>query len=159
MRNCEDEAQRGAKRLARRQIYATRRFAPRGLRRFRRLSFLTRRFAHRRFDDDDDFKVRAREGVVRLQSGDEESLAAWRCLCATSRKEYAKIYDLLSIENLEERGESFYNDMLKGVVEDLEEQVRCSEERSDELATRQFRSLFGCASSSSLDIHNTITTA
>ena len=93
------------------------------------------------------------------EPGDEESLAAWRCLCATSRKEYAKIYDLLSIENLEERGESFYNDMLKGVVEDLEEQVRCSEERSDELATRQFRSLFGCASSSSLDIHNTITTA
>ncbi|GMH63906.1 hypothetical protein TL16_g03834 [Triparma laevis f. inornata] len=78
--------------------------------------------AKKRFDDDDDFKVRAREGVVRLQSGDEESLAAWRCLCATSRKEYAKIYDLLSIENLEERGESFYNDMLKGVVEDLEEQ-------------------------------------
>ena len=28
--------------------------------------------AKKRFDDDDDFKVRAREGVVRLQGGDEE---------------------------------------------------------------------------------------
>ena len=42
VRKCEDEAQRGAKRRARRQIYATRCLAPRGLRRFHRFSFLTR---------------------------------------------------------------------------------------------------------------------
>ena len=60
--------------------------------------------------------------MVRLQSGNEESLTAWRCLCEASRKEYDKIYKLLSIKGLEERGESFYNDMLKDVVEDLEGQ-------------------------------------
>jgi hypothetical protein len=42
VRKCEDEAQLGAKRRARGQKYATRRFAPRGLRRFRRFSDLTR---------------------------------------------------------------------------------------------------------------------
>eukprot|EP00592_Proboscia_alata_P010996 CAMPEP_0194355582 /NCGR_PEP_ID=MMETSP0174-20130528/3468_1 /TAXON_ID=216777 /ORGANISM="Proboscia alata, Strain PI-D3" /LENGTH=788 /DNA_ID=CAMNT_0039124911 /DNA_START=159 /DNA_END=2525 /DNA_ORIENTATION=+ len=77
--------------------------------------------AKKRFDDDDEFKIRAREGVVKLQSGDEESLAAWESLCAASRLEYQKIYDTLGIEGLEERGESFYNPYLKNVIEDLTE--------------------------------------
>ena len=42
MRTCEDEAQRGANRRARRQNDVTRRFVPRGLRRFCSFSFLTR---------------------------------------------------------------------------------------------------------------------
>lgn len=78
--------------------------------------------AKKRFDDEEDFKQRAREGVVKLQAGDEESLAAWESLCAASRVEYQKIYDALNIKGLEERGESFYNPFLNGVVEDLEEQ-------------------------------------
>ena len=77
--------------------------------------------AKRRFDEDEDFKGRAREGVVRLQGGDKESLMAWRCLCEASRGEYSKIYSALGIEGLKERGESFYNDLLPGVVKDLEE--------------------------------------
>jgi arginyl-tRNA synthetase len=77
--------------------------------------------AKHRFDADDDFKVRAREGVVKLQGGNPEALAAWESLCAASRKEYQKIYDLLSIKNLQERGESFYNPYLNGVVTELEE--------------------------------------
>jgi len=75
-----------------------------------------------RFDSDEEFKVRSREGVVKLQAGDEESLAAWESLCAASRKEYQKIYDALNIEGLEERGESFYNPFLNGVIEELEKQ-------------------------------------
>eukprot|EP00970_Alexandrium_tamarense_P002682 scaffold376_cov199-Alexandrium_tamarense.AAC.6 len=78
--------------------------------------------AKKRFDVDEEFKVRAREGVVKLQAGDEEALAAWESLCAASRVEYQKIYDLLSIKGLNERGESFYNPYLVGVIEDLESQ-------------------------------------
>jgi arginyl-tRNA synthetase len=77
--------------------------------------------AKKRFDDDDDFKTRAREGVVKLQAGDAESLAAWESLCEASRKEYQKIYDTLNIAGLNERGESFYNPFLNGVIDDLEE--------------------------------------
>jgi hypothetical protein len=47
--------------------------------------------AKKRFDDDDDFKVRAREGVVKLQAGDQEALTAWESLCAASRVEYQKV--------------------------------------------------------------------
>lgn len=47
------------------------------------------------------------------QSGDEECLAAWGRICAASRKEFQAIYDRLGV-TLNERGESFYNPMLKG---------------------------------------------
>ena len=56
--------------------------------------------AKQRFDKDEDFKVRSREGVVKLQAGDPETLAAWESLCAASRVEYQKIYDLLNIVGL-----------------------------------------------------------
>lgn len=47
--------------------------------------------AKKRFDDDDDFKTRAREGVVKLQAGNPEEIAAWESLCAASRVEYQKV--------------------------------------------------------------------
>jgi arginyl-tRNA synthetase len=47
--------------------------------------------AKKRFDADEEFKVRAREGVVKLQAGDKEALAAWESLCAASRLEYQKV--------------------------------------------------------------------
>jgi len=78
--------------------------------------------AKKRFDVDEDFKTRAREGVVKLQAGNEEELAAWQALCAASRVEYQKIYDTLNIKGLVERGESFYNPYLNDVVTNLEEQ-------------------------------------
>jgi len=78
--------------------------------------------AKKRFDVDADFKSRAREGVVKLQAGNEEEIAAWKALCAASRVEYQKIYDMLNIKGLMERGESFYNPYLNDVVEDLEKQ-------------------------------------
>ena len=76
--------------------------------------------AKKRFDVDEEFKVRAREGVVKLQAGDAESLAAWESLCRASRVEYQKIYDRLNIVGLHERGESFYNPFLEGVVTELQ---------------------------------------
>jgi len=77
--------------------------------------------AKKRFDADEEFKIRARKGVVKLQAGDDETLAAWETLCAASRGEYQKIYDTLNIQSLNERGESFYNNYLDGVVKDLED--------------------------------------
>jgi arginyl-tRNA synthetase len=47
--------------------------------------------AKKRFDDDEDFKTRAREGVVKLQAGNPEEIAAWESLCAASRIEYQKV--------------------------------------------------------------------
>ena len=76
--------------------------------------------AKKRFDEDEEFKGRAHQAVVQLQSGDPESLVAWKILCEQSRQEFDVIYRLLNI-NLEERGESFYNAFLPAVVSELEE--------------------------------------
>ena len=56
-------------------------------------------------------------------SGDETCLKAWKRICSASRKEFQAIYDRLGV-TINERGESFYNPRLKGIVEELKEQVR-----------------------------------
>lgn len=76
--------------------------------------------AKQRFDEDEDFRERSRLQVVKLQSGDAESLQAWQLLCNQSRREFQVIYDLLDVRLLE-RGESFYNPLLPDVVKDLDE--------------------------------------
>jgi arginyl-tRNA synthetase len=75
--------------------------------------------AKKRFDEDDNFKDTARQEVVRLQSGTEDTLHAWKLLCEQSRKEFQEVYDLLDVK-LCERGESFYNPLLGDVVKDLD---------------------------------------
>jgi arginyl-tRNA synthetase len=77
------------------------------------------RQAKQRFDADENFQETARQEVVRLQAGAEDTLHAWKLLCEQSRKEFQVIYDLLDIK-LIERGESFYNPLLPKVVADLE---------------------------------------
>ncbi len=74
----------------------------------------------KRFDADPDFKKRAQLEVVALQAGNENSLKAWKIICAISRKAYQEIYDILGIK-LTERGESFYNSQLKSIIADFEQ--------------------------------------
>ncbi len=73
-----------------------------------------------RFDEDEEFKQTARQEVVNLQAGAEDSLHAWKLLCDQSRREFQVIYDLLDIK-LDERGESFYNPFLGDIVSELKE--------------------------------------
>jgi arginyl-tRNA synthetase len=75
--------------------------------------------AKKRFDEDADFKNRAQKEVVRLQSGEKESMHAWKLICDVSRKGFQEIYDLMHVR-IVERGESFYNPHLKDVVEELD---------------------------------------
>jgi arginyl-tRNA synthetase len=77
------------------------------------------RKAKQRFDEDETFQETAREEVVKLQTGAEDSRRAWNLLCEQSRREFQVIYDLLNV-SLTERGESFYNPLLPAVVEDLD---------------------------------------
>ena len=72
----------------------------------------------KRFDNDTEFQRKSREEVVKLQSGDEKSIEAWKLLCNQSRKEFDQIYKTLNIK-IKERGESFYNPFLKSIIEDL----------------------------------------
>ena len=78
------------------------------------------RESKKRFDADQDFKKRAQLQVVKLQGGDPLSMQAWKIICEISRRAYQEIYDLLDVK-LVERGESFYNPYLAGVVAELGE--------------------------------------
>jgi arginyl-tRNA synthetase len=71
------------------------------------------------FDADPLFKKQAQEEVVALQRLSESSLQAWKRICDISRSAFQEIYCLLDV-SLKERGESYYNDSLLGVVQDLE---------------------------------------
>lgn len=79
------------------------------------------RAAKKRFDEDEEFKMRAREAVTELQGGRSEYLEAWKRICGASRQEFQRIYDRLGVV-LQERGESFYNPMLQDTVDALAEQ-------------------------------------
>jgi arginyl-tRNA synthetase len=77
--------------------------------------------ARAKFDTDDDFRIRARNRVVALQSGDEPTRALWRRLVGVSEAYFLEIYDRLDIALTRDdfAGESFYNDRLPAVVDDL----------------------------------------
>ncbi|XP_063901226.1 probable arginine--tRNA ligase, cytoplasmic [Zophobas morio] len=73
----------------------------------------------KRFDEDEGFRKRAYKGVVTLQNGDPTVTRAWKLICDVSRAEFQRIYDKLDI-NIEEKGESFYQQFMPSMVQYLE---------------------------------------
>ncbi len=61
----------------------------------------------------------ARQELVKLQSGDTENLKIWREMIALSQKQFDEIYARLGVKFDFWYGESFYNDRLKPLVDDL----------------------------------------
>ncbi len=64
---------------------------------------------------------RARQELVKLQSGDAENLALWQEMIRLSQSQFDTIYGRLGVRFDVTLGESFYNPRLKSVVEDLRE--------------------------------------
>ncbi|MFO0557523.1 MAG: arginine--tRNA ligase [Polyangiales bacterium] len=79
------------------------------------------RAARQKFDASDEFKERARKRVVALQAGDKETLRLWKILVDESSAYFASVYSKLDVTLKPEHiaGESFYNPLLQGVVDDL----------------------------------------
>ena len=63
----------------------------------------------------------AREELKKLQLGDEDNQKLWKEFIDISLKEYNKIYDRLDVNFDYYYGESFYNDMMPSVLEELKE--------------------------------------
>jgi arginyl-tRNA synthetase len=76
--------------------------------------------ANARAGEDEAFRDRSRQRVVDLQSGEPTAVAAWQALLAISRRENAKVFALMGVEGLEERGESSYEADLPDVLAELE---------------------------------------
>ncbi|HZJ14638.1 MAG TPA: arginine--tRNA ligase, partial [Chthoniobacteraceae bacterium] len=64
---------------------------------------------------------RARQELVKLQSGDEENLCLWREMQRLSQAQFDTIYGRLGVKFDVTLGESFYNPQLKSVVQELRE--------------------------------------
>ncbi|WP_100655722.1 arginine--tRNA ligase [Alteromonas flava] len=82
------------------------------------------RAAKVRFDDEDGFADRAREYVVKLQSGDAQCMALWQQFIDVSIQHSEDVYSLLNVSLTRDdvMGESAYNDDLAAVVSELKNQ-------------------------------------
>ena len=74
-----------------------------------------------RFDESEGFANKAREYVVKIQSGDEHCLTLWQSFINASLGHCEEVYDKLNVNlNRDDvRAESFYNDQLPQVIETL----------------------------------------
>ncbi len=77
--------------------------------------------AKKHFDEDEEFATLARKTVVDLQGGDSETLEIWKGFCKESLRHCHAIYEALGITEIVDRGESFYNEYLPKIVEELTE--------------------------------------
>ncbi|MCI6019741.1 MAG: arginine--tRNA ligase [Clostridiales bacterium] len=63
----------------------------------------------------------ARAWFTKMEHGDEEALSIWKWFRDISLKEFLRVYDMLGIEFDSYAGESFYNDKMAAVIEELKD--------------------------------------
>lgn len=82
------------------------------------------REAKKHYDEDEIFAEKARNYVVKLQSGDEYCRAMWKRLVDITMQQNQHNYDRLNVTLTEKdvMGESLYNPMLPSIVENLKKQ-------------------------------------
>ena len=82
------------------------------------------RAAKKHYDEDPVFAEKARNYVVKLQSGDEYCRTMWQKLVKITMQQNQHNYDRLNVTLTDKdvMGESLYNPMLPGIVEDLKKQ-------------------------------------
>jgi len=85
--------------------------------------------AKKRFDEDPAFADKAREYVVKIQSGDSHCLGLWQKFIDISLGHCEEVYEKLGVNlNREDvRAESFYNDELPKVIDALQEAGKLQE--------------------------------
>ena len=71
----------------------------------------------------------ARNELRKLQMGDEQNNKLWKEFIKISLKEYNKVYDRLGVKFDHYFGESFYNDMMPDVLEELKEKNIAKEDQ------------------------------
>jgi len=77
--------------------------------------------AKKRFDEDEAFANKAREYVVKIQSGDAHCLKLWQKFISISLGHCEEVYEKLDVNLKREdvRAESFYNEELPKVIDEL----------------------------------------
>ena len=87
------------------------------------ISELTRIYVkfHEEAEKDDSLNDRARAWFVKMQDGDEEAISLWKWFYDISIKEFERVYEKLGVKFDYYTGESFYNDKMDAVVEELKD--------------------------------------
>ena len=78
---------------------------------------------HEEAEKDPSLEDQAREWFVKMEKGDPEALELWQWFKDISLKEFNKVYDLLDITFDSYAGESFYEDKMPAVIEELKEKI------------------------------------
>ena len=88
------------------------------------------RAAQQRFKSDEVFADAARQSVGALQSGDPEARGVWERICAQSRHAFTDAYQRLNVllQDEDVRGESFYNERLAPVVDEVRKKLTRGEQ-------------------------------
>ena len=76
---------------------------------------------HEEAEKDDSLNDEARSWFTKMEHGDEEALSIWRWFREISLKEFMRVYKMLDIDFDSYDGESFYNDKMADVIEELKE--------------------------------------
>lgn len=69
----------------------------------------------------------ARLWFVKMQDGDEEALTLWKWFYDISIKEFERVYDMLGVKFDAYTGESFYNDKMDAVIQELKDKKLLTE--------------------------------
>ncbi len=76
---------------------------------------------HDEAEKDDSLNDEARGWFTKMEHGDEEALSIWKWFREISLKEFMRVYELLGMEFDSFAGESFYNDKMQPVIEELKQ--------------------------------------
>jgi len=76
---------------------------------------------HEEAEKDPSLDEEARQWFSKMEQGDSEALSLWKWMMEISLKEFKKIYALLNVDFESWAGESFYEDKMPAVVEELEQ--------------------------------------
>jgi len=76
---------------------------------------------HEEAEKNTDLDDEARGWLVKMQEGDKEALDLWKWFVEISMKEFERIYKRLNIKFDYYTGESFYNDKMAAVVDEIRE--------------------------------------
>lgn len=75
----------------------------------------------------------ARGWLVKMQNGDKEALDLWKWFVDVSMKEFNRIYERLDIKFDSYKGESFYNDKMSAVVDEIKEKGLLTESQGAQI--------------------------
>ncbi|WP_240419007.1 arginine--tRNA ligase [Paenibacillus periandrae] len=88
---------------------------------------------HDEAEQNPELENEARLCFVRLEQGDEEAIKLWKWFVEISLKEFEKMYELLGVKFDAYTGESFYNDKMAAIVEELKTKNLLEEDEGAQL--------------------------